>query len=107
MSSNKYNNSLKDNLNSKNCTTSNLNEKKESKRIIKPKNLSQELEQEKIINKKITVSNFKGNYTTNTRDKSLKKDASNSNPHEIDNFKTNKTNKSMTVEGSTTKVKSN
>ena len=91
---------LKENI-ATNCINTPKNmEKKKTKRIIKPKNLSQDMTiTEKILNKKMTLGSIKTRYTTNTntRDKSNKKDKSEAIHNENDSFKTN--NKSVACDG--------
>ena len=113
---NTNNSSKKDNLTDKknstkqenaNVSTPSTLDKKETKRYIKPKPVSQDMTITPEINlkKKNFVGNLNGQFATNAKDKIMKKEKSFVIKNESENYKTGKV-KSLTSEGSTKKIES-
>ena len=80
-------------------------EKKETKRLIKPKTMSQEIimNTDKTLSKKKTFAILNTNFSTNMRDKSIKKDKSQNRNYESES-KMMKKNKSFLKETSHKKL---
>jgi len=90
---------------SANVNTPSALDKKETKRLIKTKTISQDMTMtpEMNLKKKNFVGNLNGQFATNTKEKTMKKEKSFVVKSEAENYKTTKI-KSLISEGSTKKI---